>query len=631
MGLFHAIEASCSSLTHFEYCASPPTDSTCNVVPISGPGTVFAFVVGSFLNLMFALIFRPEAPYNLFLQLLSVDGALISLVDRYWESTNRLDLFSYCFVPLSICSCIPVAVAICLCRLDDLHVLSPAAAIQLRKDSKKASGPLELTDQILNHRGSDPVPHNPAVHEHAIGKRGRTLLGRTKDKGKGPARDDVQAHSTHPDDAASLSSSVFRNKLPHRTLPGMLIWFFFGHLVAYTLVFAMVYATVSKPSQENCVDEFGLTRWRIAMGSFAAVFLVVGWFFWWILWRNVKHAHSRKKTSHSGVLALANLFGTKAYNYVNKTSFKKPGVKGSGVKNEKILRVAICMFFYLLWAIPYLTIYFMALRQFLMLGPNPWPFEQVAATLVSIDWVLFLFPKPRTGSSLTSVRTSPDHRQTILVPFLIVGRGLTDRDFQLKALEPIDDRDEARKHQDRHGNWVMSGARGDPGRIASRGGSRDGLGQDAHDFIRSKPRVRDDERGGPSRTKSHVRQRGKTANLGKDGLDPVVDDGGRPAADRETRRVERGSSLRSVHRNDLEDDEQPISKRRRGKQPVHREEEEDEAGHVYPDDGEGDDHREPSRHASVRSTASFSPSFLEDVGPAIRWNKKHGSGSGGRS
>lgn len=35
------------------------------VVPISYPGTVIAFAVGSFFNLFFALVFRTEAPYNL--------------------------------------------------------------------------------------------------------------------------------------------------------------------------------------------------------------------------------------------------------------------------------------------------------------------------------------------------------------------------------------------------------------------------------------------------------------------------------------------------------------------------------------------------------------------------------------
>jgi len=127
----------------FHSLNSPLPPFTGAVVPISFPGTVISFAIGSFFNLFFALVFRTEAPYNLLyvfplcvrnglswphlvslsrLQFLSVWGPTISLVNSYFTSTNRLDLFSYCFVPLSICSCIPIAIAIALCRLEDLHV-----------------------------------------------------------------------------------------------------------------------------------------------------------------------------------------------------------------------------------------------------------------------------------------------------------------------------------------------------------------------------------------------------------------------------------------------------------------------------------------------------------------------------
>lgn len=69
------------------------------------------------MNLCMALNWRSETSYTLAVQLLAADGAVISLIDRYFEPKNRLSLFHFCWVPMTVLSCIPIVVGMSITRL----------------------------------------------------------------------------------------------------------------------------------------------------------------------------------------------------------------------------------------------------------------------------------------------------------------------------------------------------------------------------------------------------------------------------------------------------------------------------------------------------------------------------------
>ncbi|GAA5911115.1 uncharacterized protein JCM6883_004274 [Sporobolomyces salmoneus] len=396
------IDPSCYSGTFFEYCASSTAKETCcgvcTVVPIGFPGTLLAWTLGSLCNLLYALIFRAEAPYNLLFQFLSVDAALISLMHRFFDSTNRIDLWDYCFVPLSICSCIPIAVAIALGRIEDLHVIGPGASMQLRALSHKATGFTdgdEVAVYIKDRLHKLDAQHDP---EKTAG-RGRSRLVGTHGATKESVSQGLPDHGSFADSEPplhALHENVFAS-LPHPHLPEEIVWFFFGHLVFFSIFFTVLYASVSNTSQANCNEQFGLdTHWRPIMASLTALNLLVGYFFWYLMYENVYDYHHSGHRFHrvarfSGVHAILNFTG-------NASNAKERDVTR---KQERMIRVGICFLVYLIWVVPYLTVWITAVENFMLLGPNPWVFEQVGAAT------------------------------SVFIPFLIVWRGVVDRKFQL--------------------------------------------------------------------------------------------------------------------------------------------------------------------------------------------------------
>ncbi|GAA5932971.1 uncharacterized protein JCM15063_002257 [Sporobolomyces koalae] len=380
------LDPSCYAGTFFEYCASSTAKEKCcgicTVVPIAYPGTLISFVLGSFCNLLYALIFRAEAPYNLLFQFLAVDAQLISLINLIFKKTNRVDLFAYCFVPLSICSSIPVAVAIALSRMEDLHVMSPAAIVELRIKSATGAGLPTDGDEItsfLRHRQEEAA----ASDRNQLTKpRKRLQKPQTIDAGTELTRRNLRV-------------------VPHPRLPEKLVWFYFGHLIVFTIVFGGVYFGTTNTSQENCNEQFSINSfWRPVMGSFAALNLLIGYWSCWIMHENVKHYHNPNHEFHR----FASLSGT--YRILRWTGNDESAANRDTLrKRERFTRMGICFFAWTIWAGPYLWIWFRGINEFLMLGPNPWLFEQVGAAT------------------------------SIFVPFLVVWRGVTDRKFQLAQLE----------------------------------------------------------------------------------------------------------------------------------------------------------------------------------------------------
>lgn len=107
------------------------------------------------MNLCMALNWRSETSYTLVVQLLAADGAVISLIDRYFEPKNRLSLFHFCWVPMTVLSCIPIVVGMSITRLryvvrsfslfttttlhgtDDLSAPSTASPSLAKRDCRK--------------------------------------------------------------------------------------------------------------------------------------------------------------------------------------------------------------------------------------------------------------------------------------------------------------------------------------------------------------------------------------------------------------------------------------------------------------------------------------------------------------
>lgn len=74
-------------------------------------------IVGTFLNLVIALWWKTETPWSLLFQLLGTDAAVISHIHRLAVTTNRISLWHYAFVPLTVISFVPVLIGCCLNRL----------------------------------------------------------------------------------------------------------------------------------------------------------------------------------------------------------------------------------------------------------------------------------------------------------------------------------------------------------------------------------------------------------------------------------------------------------------------------------------------------------------------------------
>ncbi|GAA5830288.1 hypothetical protein JCM3766R1_002856 [Sporobolomyces carnicolor] len=388
------IDPSCYSGTFFEYCASSTAKETCcgicTVVPIAYPGTLIGWVLGSFCNLLYALIFRAEAPYNLLFQFLSVDAALISLIDRFFEPSNRIDLWDYCFVPMSICSCIPVAVAVALGRIEDLHVIGPGASIQLRDKSRSAVRFTDGADVTLwlkrryrqqQVQRAHDAGHQPGTEKHTLQKfkpvlhphaHQATSMRHAEDDtlSENGARPGSVVESDPP--LEPLDPHIFA-ALPHAKLPKKLIWFYFGHLVTFTIVFAVVYLTVGNTSQSNCNDEFAIsTFWRPLMAGFVALNLAIGWFFCFVMYVNVSNYQGTNRKFHgmvtwSGALSILQRTGNTASAVARTVSHTQ----------EKYFRVGICFLVYLVWAGPYIFVWIKSVNEFMLLGPNPWLFEYV--------------------------------------------------------------------------------------------------------------------------------------------------------------------------------------------------------------------------------------------------------------
>ncbi|BGP60106.1 hypothetical protein NBRC10512_006643 [Rhodotorula toruloides] len=311
----------------------------CQVIPITGPGTVFAAIFGSLMNLCMALNWRSETSYTLAVQLLAADGAVISLIDRYFEPKNRLSLFHFCWVPMTVLSCIPIVVGMSITRLRYVHGFTQLGEKGL--------------PETTSHGGDGRPSSRHSAHSL------REL-----------AHGDQAAQAEVFEDPATRYGNLFLTKVA--------LWITLAHLVFFSAAFALVYASVSGFAQEKCIDKHNLQGWRIRMAVFSTVFLVVGYLFWFALLRALDVKRRQKPSKKlprvvDGLDIVVWLFCAHLHSPASYT----PWVLASS-RRKNLLRWGISLAVWLGWAVGYIWLYIQAGNEFLMQGSNPWPYEQIS-------------------------------------------------------------------------------------------------------------------------------------------------------------------------------------------------------------------------------------------------------------
>ncbi|GAA6047601.1 hypothetical protein JCM3770_001584 [Rhodotorula araucariae] len=396
-----AFDTACSGgLTVDQYCNSRIADATCcgvcNIVPISGPGTVLSHFLSTLLNLAFALHFKSETPYTMFFQLWSQNFAVISHFDRQFQGKNRLSLFHYCWVPLTACSVVPLMVACCLSRLKYLHGLSSAAAIAVNSNvavqnneehehahagtSRSAAGQrprynrgfhttANSMSKTTRRTNSTDRAHSYDLHQALTDSSGLTKDG-LHTIGKGPARS-----------PSTASANPSKYPKTHKILARVVLWAMPAHLVVYMAVFAIVFAYEHNTYQSSCIEVYGLERWRIGIAVYTLVLLAIGFLFWWCLYKAMDAKYRQDKRVNDGLEVFVYLVSRifPCWDIQAKVLCREDWKTMK--KRKNMLRWGLSIAVYLSWAIPYAFLYIKAGNEFLLPGLNPWPYEQIAGAV----------------------------------------------------------------------------------------------------------------------------------------------------------------------------------------------------------------------------------------------------------
>lgn len=86
------------------------------------PATTLVWSLGTLLNLILAAVLTQEAPYNMILQVIGVDGVLIASCIRTTIKGGGLSQWHFYYVPLYMISCIPHAIATSLSSVAAMSV-----------------------------------------------------------------------------------------------------------------------------------------------------------------------------------------------------------------------------------------------------------------------------------------------------------------------------------------------------------------------------------------------------------------------------------------------------------------------------------------------------------------------------
>ncbi|GAA5822768.1 hypothetical protein JCM11251_004370 [Rhodosporidiobolus azoricus] len=330
-----------------------PRDKCCGIAPnppITGPGTIIVFTLGTFVNLLITLSWKSEGPYNLLAQVLATDGAFFALLARCIESENRLSEFHSVFVPLSIMSCIPVAVAALSVESWYLHNVSLPAYIQL----------------VI-----EEIKHVNAIEGRPETTRAKTAPGMISLKHLPLAEREEQRLEW-----VRLQAELLKHPGAKRRswLTPIICVIFIVHVVAWIALFAYVFNGYPDPAQPVCSEELDFRRYRVMIGGMCTGFILISCIFFLPLFLAFSKGWRAK---FGGLPPDVWQYWGRLFHFSDSV---EPALAGYKLSRE-IIRYGFAMFIFFAFVGCYVSVYLMGLREFILMGDTPFDYGQVAACI----------------------------------------------------------------------------------------------------------------------------------------------------------------------------------------------------------------------------------------------------------
>ncbi|GAA5881527.1 hypothetical protein JCM3774_002012, partial [Rhodotorula dairenensis] len=264
-----------------EWCSLSARDQCCGALcpnpPITGPGTVIAFTVGTLMNLLVTFLWKSEAAYNILWQIFSTDGACVALLFRLLLTHNRLTQFHAAFVPLAVMSCLPVTVAACTVEIEYMHNLDYNAYVSLWGN---------YYDALMERYRDEQEKEKGEQHEK---------------KAEEPA--DLRSHFRKP--FTKDERLAFDRLMKEATLPGgfarrpYLPWIVLAvlglHLVGWAfLLILSVSVGPTNAFQLNCSGELPVAYWSRVASLVAFAHWIVTFLMWFLFLLSMKGWRAKK-------------------------------------------------------------------------------------------------------------------------------------------------------------------------------------------------------------------------------------------------------------------------------------------------------------------------------------------------
>ncbi|BGP53768.1 hypothetical protein JCM8202v2_001340, partial [Rhodotorula sphaerocarpa] len=336
-----------------EWCALSAGDRCCGALcpnpPITGPGAVIVFTTGTLMNMLVALLWKSEAPFNLLLQMLATDGAFAGLLFRLLLTDFRLTEFHAAFVPLAIMSCLPVAFAACTVEVECLHNLDYTAFMKLWAR-------LNITRE--GQGGQEGHELQPIAGEAFKGRRTKEQQALLE---KGIKED-----------------TLYGGTIPRTYLPWIILSVFGVHLIGWAFLFIMSLSVGARnPSQENCDSDLPVAFWSRAVGIAA----IICWFAMVLLWLLLLVSMKRWRTKSRGTPRQDVLQILMKFTHSTRLITAVAPVRQGWSKKREIVRWTLSFIVYFAWVSTYIAFYIFSLMKLVMLGDNPFDYGQVAYIL----------------------------------------------------------------------------------------------------------------------------------------------------------------------------------------------------------------------------------------------------------
>ncbi|KWU44891.1 hypothetical protein RHOSPDRAFT_33429 [Rhodotorula sp. JG-1b] len=341
-----------------QWCSLSAGDQCCGALcpnaPITGPGTIIAFTVGTMMNMLVTFLWKSEAPYNILWQLLSTDGACVALLFRLLLTENRLTEFHAAFVPLAVMSCLPVTVAACTVEVGFMHNLDYNSYLALWK---------KYLDEKMEEAKAHPDRRELEKHFHGPYDVDQRVV--------------LQRLIKH--------DKIFGGMVPRRYLPMIVLGVFGVHIIVWAFLLIMSLTVGATDAfQRNCSSDLPIAYWSRVVGIVAMAHWAVMVLLWFLFLASLikwsvkpktknKTEDEKKRYQRDPLEILARLT-----HWPWLMDVVHPIKEGWSLKRE-IVRWSISSFFYFVWFSAYVSLYILALQRFVMVGDNPFDYGQVAA------------------------------------------------------------------------------------------------------------------------------------------------------------------------------------------------------------------------------------------------------------